>query len=99
MRRVAYVMAAAGIALVALSVVLLTVEVSLFRWTTQDQDFTGLTCGTPLDHPSWNRGEPCDGAVNRQTAVAAVVLFSGLGAIAGSVILLVARRSDAQRAA
>ena len=42
MRRLVVVIAAAGVALVVLGVVLLTVEVSVFRWTTQDHDFTGL---------------------------------------------------------
>ena len=98
MRRLVYVFAAAGVALVVLGVVLLTFEVSVFRWTTQDHDFPGLTCGTPLDHPGWKRGEPCDGAVSRQTAVAGLVLLQGVGAGVVSVILLVQSRRGASRA-
>jgi len=99
MRRLVYVIAAAGVALVVLGVVLLTVEVSVFRWTTQDHDFAGLTCGTPLDHPDWNRGEPCDGAVSRQMFVAGAALLSGVGACASSVTLFVQSRKAARRAA
>jgi hypothetical protein len=93
MRRVAFAMAALGVVLLVLGVLLLTVEVELFRWTTQDHDFSGLRCGTPLDHPDWARGEPCDGAVNRQTAVAGVVLFGGLGALGAAVVAHVGGRS------
>jgi hypothetical protein len=98
MRRLCYVMAAAGLTLLGFGVVLLGVELSVFRWTTQDLDFTGLTCGTPLDHPNWKRGEPCHGAINRQTAVAFVALLSGAGALAGALILFVQSRGADKRA-
>ena len=95
MRRLVFVMAAAGVAFLVVGTLLLNVEVSVFRWTTQDHDFSGLTCGSPLDHPAWERGQPCDGAVNRQTAVAAVAVLTGIGALVGAAILLVASRRPA----
>jgi hypothetical protein len=88
----ALVLAAAGLALVLIGALLLSVEVTLFRWTTQDHDFTGLTCGSPLDHPAWDRGEPCDGAVNRQTAVAGLAMLCGMGGLATGGALLIERR-------
>ena len=97
MRRTALALAAAGLALVLIGVLLLAVEVTLFRWTTQDHDFSGLTCGTPLDNPGWDRGEPCDGAVNRQTAVAGLVMLCGIGGLAAAgALLLQSRRASAQ---
>jgi hypothetical protein len=85
-------MTVTGVALIGLGVLLLTVEVPLFRATTQSKDFTGLTCGTPIDHPRWKTGHPCHGAVNRQTAVTGFVLLAGLGLGVVSAILLVQRR-------
>ena len=65
---------------------LITWEVHLFRATTQDMDFTGLVCGTPLNNPGWQRNEPCDGAVSRQLAGAVILLGVGV-ALAVAVIL------------
>jgi hypothetical protein len=72
----------AGVALVGLSVVLLTAEVS----------HSGLTCGTVLDHPRWQTGEPCHGAMNRQTALAGAALIQGLGVVVVSGVLILRRR-------
>jgi len=82
-----------GLAAIGLAVVMLTTwEIDLFKATTQDMDFTGLVCGTPLDHPNWARGEPCDGAVNRQLAVSGLILLSGLTLVAASTVLVVRGR-------
>lgn len=76
-----------AVVFVVLGVMLLTTwEVHLFRATTQDMDFTGLECGTPLNNPGWQRNEPCDGAVSRQLAGAVVLLLVG-AALAVAVIL------------
>ena len=76
-----------AVVFVFLGVMLLTTwEVHLFRATTQDMDFTGLECGTPLNHPEWQRNEPCDGAVSRQLAGAVMFLLVG-AALAVAVIL------------
>ncbi len=77
-----------GLAAIGLAVAMLTTwEVDLFKATTQDMDFTGLVCGTPLDHPDWARGEPCDGAVNRQLAASGLILLSGITLVAASTVL------------
>ena len=77
-----------GLAAIGLATAMLTTwEVDLFKATTQDMDFTGLVCGTPLNHPDWARGEPCDGAVNRQLAVSGLILLSGLTLVAASTVL------------
>ena len=71
-----------GVALLTLGVLLLTTwEASYFRLTTFDHDFTGLTCGTPLDNPGWPTGSPCHGAVNRQTGAALLLTLSGATAL------------------
>ena len=78
-----------GLAVVSvlLGVILLTTwEAHLFRATTQDMDFTGLECGTPLNNPGWQTGEPCHGAMNRQFGGAVVLLLVG-AALAVAVIL------------
>ncbi len=80
---------AVGVIALALGVLLLTHEVTLFRFTTQDHDFTGLTCGTPLDNPGWEVGSPCDGAVSRQRIVAGTIVLTGVGTLIAGVILLV----------
>jgi hypothetical protein len=90
-------MLAAGAVLIGVGVLLLTVEVSLFRATTQDFDFTGLTCGTPLDHPSWKTGEPCHGAVNRQTGATLLALLAGLSLVSVSTVMLLRERSSQLR--
>jgi hypothetical protein len=71
----------------------MTTEIHLFRATTQDMDFTGLVCGTPLDHPDWHRGHPCDGAMNRQFVVGAGTALWGIGVVAASVVFAISRRS------
>jgi hypothetical protein len=90
-----YLLALAGVMLLLLGVALMTVwEIEFFRATTFDRDFTGLVCGTPLDNPGWATGSPCHGAVNRQTGVAIVVTFLGIGAIIASIVLAVADRRN-----
>ena len=88
----------AGITLGALALflafVVMTTEIHLFRATTQDMDFTGLVCGTPLDHPDWRRGHPCDGAMNRQFVVGAGIALHGVGILVASVVLAIVRRSE-----
>lgn len=76
-----------------LAFVVMTNEIHLFRATTQDMDFTGLVCGTPLDHPDWPRGHPCDGTMNRQFAVGGMTGVWGVGLIAASAVLAISRRS------
>ena len=76
-----------------LAFVVMTTEIHLFRATTQDMDFTGLVCGTPLDHPDWQRGHPCDGAMNRQFVVGAGIALQGVGALVASVVFAISRRS------
>jgi hypothetical protein len=87
----------AGIALGTLALflafVVMTTEIHLFRATTQDMDFTGLVCGTPLDHPDWQRGHPCDGAMNRQFVVGAGIALWGVGVMVASAVLAIDRRS------
>ena len=83
------IVAAVGAISLALGVLLLTQEVTLFRFTTQDHDFTGLTCGTPLDNPGWEVGSPCDGAVSRQTVVAGTIVLTGVGTLITGAILLI----------
>ena len=83
----------AGIALgtlaLLLAFVVMTNEIHLFRATTQDMDFTGLVCGTPLDHPDWRRGQPCDGAMNRQFGVGAGIALWGVGMMAASAVFAI----------
>lgn len=82
-----------GLTAIGVGAGMLTIwEIDLFKATTQDMDFTGLVCGTPLDHPDWDRGEPCDGAVIRQFAVSAMIAFSGLVLVAASTVLLAWQR-------
>jgi len=77
----------AGLAVIYVAVMVLTSwEVHLFRATTQDMDFTGRVCGTPFDHPGWARGDPCDGAVNRQLAGGLVLLGYGLVLVTASLV-------------
>jgi hypothetical protein len=76
-----------------LAFVVMTTEIHLFRATTQDMDFTGLVCGTPLDHPDWQRGHPCDGAMNRQFVVGAGIAMWGVGVMAASAVFAINRRS------
>jgi hypothetical protein len=76
-----------------LAFVVMTNEIHLFRATTQDMDFTGLVCGTPLDHPDWPRGHPCDGTMNRQFAVGGMTGVWGIGLIAASAVFAISRRS------
>ena len=76
-----------AVGFVLLGVMLLTTwEVHLFRATTQDMDFTGLECGTPLNNAGWHTGEPCHGAMTRQLAGAATLLLMGV-VLAVAVIL------------
>ena len=84
---------ALGILALLLAFVVMTTEIHLFRATTQDMDFTGLVCGTPLDHPDWQRGHPCDGAMNRQFVVGAGIALWGIGVLAASVVFGISRRS------
>ena len=77
-----------------LAFVMMTNEIHLFRATTQDMDFTGLVCGTPLDHPDWPRGHPCDGAMSRQFVVGTMTAVWGVGLIAASAVLAIGRRSE-----
>jgi hypothetical protein len=87
----------AGIALgtlaLLLAFVVMTTEIHLFRATTQDMDFTGLVCGTPLDHPDWQRGHPCDGAMSRQFVVGAGIALWGVGVMAALVVFGIIRLS------
>ena len=76
-----------------LAFVVMTTEIHLFRATTQDMDFTGLVCGTPLDHPDWQRGHPCDGAMNRQFVVGAGIALWGVGVMAASAVFAINRLS------
>lgn len=75
-----------GCLMVLIAFIVTTNEIMLFRATTQDMDFTGLVCGTPLDHPDWPRGHPCDGAMNRQFVVGALTALWGVGLIAASIV-------------
>jgi hypothetical protein len=84
---------ALGILALLLAFVVMTTEIHLFRATTQDMDFTGLVCGTPLDHPDWQRGHPCDGAMSRQFVVGAGIALWGIGVLAASVVFGISRRS------
>jgi hypothetical protein len=77
-----------------LAFVMMTNEIHLFRATTQDMDFTGLVCGTPLDHSDWPRGHPCDGAMNRQFVVGTMTAVWGVGLIAASAVFAIGRRSE-----
>ncbi len=77
-----------------LAFVVMTTEIHLFRATTQDMDFTGLVCGTPLDHPEWQRGHPCDGAMNRQFVVGAGTALHGVGILVTSIVFATVRRSE-----
>ena len=76
--------------------VVMTNEIHLFRATTQGMDSIGLVCGTPLDHPAWARGHPCDGAMNRQFAVGGAIALWGVGLIAASTVFAISRRSKSQ---
>ena len=76
-----------------LAFVVMITEIHLFRATTQDMDFTGLVCGTPLDHPEWQRGHPCDGAMSRQFVVGAGIALEGVGLMVASVVLAISRRT------
>ena len=95
-----WVGAATGALLLVAGVGLLTSwELELFRATTFDRDFTGLTCGTPLDNPGWPTGHPCHGAVNRQTGAAWITAMAGVVVIAASLVVLVAPPRSALRSA
>ena len=87
----------AGIALgtlaLLLAFVVMTTKIHLFRATSQAMDFTGLVCGTPLDHPDWQRGHPCDGTMNRQFAAGAAIALWGVGLMAASVVFAINRSS------
>jgi len=78
-----------GILALLLAFVVMTTEIHLFRATTQDMDFTGLVCGTPLDHPEWQRGHPCDGAMSRQFVVGAGIALWGVGLMAASAVFAI----------
>jgi hypothetical protein len=82
-----------GTLVLLLAFVVMTTEIHLFRATTQDMDFTGLVCGNPLDHPDWQRGHPCDGAMSRQFAVGAATALWGVGLMAASAVFAISRRS------
>lgn len=78
----------AGLAALSLGVLLLTTwEVSLFRFTTFERDFSGLECGTPLDNPGWTTGSPCHGAVNRQTGAAWILTLYGFAAVGLAIVV------------
>jgi hypothetical protein len=65
-------LAFAGLLLCVLGLVMLFArEVSLFRLTTFDRDFTGLRCGMSLDNPDWRTGSACHGAVNHHRSILA----------------------------
>jgi predicted MFS family arabinose efflux permease len=82
-----WVLGAGGVALLVLGVALLAFwEVALFRITTFDHNFTGATCGTPLNNPGWATGSPCHGAVNRQTGAAWLLMTGGLASLVGVVV-------------
>lgn len=84
-----------GLVLVLAAFMILTTwEVHLFRATTQDMDFTERVCGTPFDNPGWARGDPCDGAVNRQFAGGVALLVLGVGLIMSPVAVAAGRRSS-----
>jgi hypothetical protein len=76
-----------GIAGLVVTYYLLTNELDLFRLTTEGHDFTGLACGTPLDHPDWETGHPCHGAMNRQFSAAVVFGFASLAIAVGCVVI------------
>jgi hypothetical protein len=76
-----------GIAGLVVTSYLLTNEFDLFRATTQGQDFTGLACGTPLDHPNWATGHPCHGAMNRQFAAAVAFGLASLAVAVGCLVI------------
>jgi hypothetical protein len=76
-----------GIAGLLVTYYLLTNEFDLFRVTTEGHDFTGLACGTPLDHPDWETGHPCHGAMNRQFSAALVFGLASLAVGIGSVVV------------
>ena len=82
-----------GCLVLLIAFIVMTNEIMLFRATTQDMDFTGLVCGTPLDHPDWPRGHPCDGAMSRQFAVGALTALWGMGLIAASIVTGIIRLS------
>ena len=82
-----------GWGLVTLGLLMLFVwEISLFRFTTFDRDFTDASCGSPLNNPGWTTGSPCHGAVNRQTGAAWVTLAGGLYCLLAAAIFVVKRR-------
>jgi hypothetical protein len=67
-----------GVVLIALAIGILTVwELTFFRLTTIDHDFTDLVCGSPWNNPGWETGTPCHGTVNRQTAFGLAGLVDG----------------------
>lgn len=93
-------LALAAIVMVALG--LLTLfgwEIAFFRLTTFDRDFTGSTCGSPLDNPGWPTGSPCHGAVNRQTAAAWVTLAGGLCCLLAAAVFALQHRRQSTHAA
>jgi len=88
----------AGIGLLSLGLLMLfELEISLFRSTTFDRDFTGAVCGTPLDNPGWTTGSPCHGAVNRQTGAGWLTVITGLSCLVVAARLAVQRRRETAR--
>lgn len=88
-----------GVAMLFVGVMLLTTwEVEQFRATTFDRDFTGLVCGVPFDNPGWETGNPCHGAVNRQTGIGLILTGVGIVLAFGAAVLAVGQirliRSD-----
>ena len=51
-----------------------------------ERDVDGLDCGAPLDNPGWDTGQPCHGAVNRQTAMGWWFLIAGVGSIVAATV-------------
>jgi hypothetical protein len=78
-----------GVVLAIAGVALFNDEVALLRLGT-DGELRGATCGAPLDNPGWRTGSSCHGAVNRQTALAAVVLVNGVALTIIATMMIVA---------
>ena len=76
-----------GLAGLLVTYYLMTNEYDLFRVTTQGQDISDLACGTPFDHPEWDADHPCQEAMQRQFAAAAVFGLASLGIVVGSVVV------------
>ena len=92
-RGVPVILAVAGLSLLVLGLVMLFAwEISLFRFSTFDGDFTGLRCAAPLDNPGWRTGSPCHGAVNRQTGAAWVTTLAGVICLVAAPALARAQR-------